>query len=95
MLDFLAAIAFWLATLNGFVLLRHGLAARNRARRLGAHVLAAVCGGLSLEALLFLLLATPADEGAALAALLLARTALLLSSGALAVLLLRGLRSRR
>jgi hypothetical protein len=87
-----AAGAFLLAGLNALLVARLASRARTHSRRVGAWALAGLCGALQLEALLFLALAWPArPEGAlAVVAMLLMRTAMLLSSAFLSLLLLRG-----
>lgn len=90
-----AGTGFLLASWSCKHLLVHVRAARTAARRLGAAALALVCASLSLEALAFL--ASPALEGAPAAreaSAFLVRSALLLASGAISVLLLRNGRSR-
>jgi hypothetical protein len=91
-----AAVAFWLSALNALLLGRTASQSRGRARRAAAVVLACVCGGQALEALLFLWLGeTSGTGGWPQAALLLVRTALLVSTGLISLLLVRGLSMHR
>ena len=87
--------SFLAAGLNAIWLTQLVFAAPTRARRVGALALAVVCGGMALEALLFLALADTPAHGVALAATLLVRTTLLVSAGLIAALVLRNGPSRR
>jgi hypothetical protein len=90
-----AAAAFWLSALNVTLLGRVVSEAEGRARRAAAVTLACVCGGQAMEALLFLWLGdtSPADGWSA-AALLIVRTALVVSTALISLLLVRGLSPR-
>ena len=92
-----AAAAFWLSGLNVTLLGRVAASARGRPRRAAALVLACVCGGQAMEALLFLWLggATSATGAWPAAALLVVRTALVVSSALISLLLARALWQRR
>jgi hypothetical protein len=85
------AAAFWLSALNVALLSRVIGSERARARRTAAFVLACVCGGQALEAVLFLWQgeASSTEGGLSGAALLLVRTALLASTALVSALLLR------
>jgi hypothetical protein len=87
-----AATAFWLSALNLALLVRVLSGEARRARRVAALVLGGVCAGQAMEALAFLWLGGPssAEDGWSAGALLLVRTALLLSTASTSVLLLRG-----
>jgi hypothetical protein len=90
-----SALAFWLASLNVLLLTKVAREARGRARRAGATVLACVCAGQAMEALLFLWLGDTAGQGWPGVALLMVRTALMASMGLISLLLARGLTLRR
>jgi hypothetical protein len=91
-----AATAFWLSALNVALLLRVVSAARGPARRAAAIVLAWACAGQAMEALLFLWLGDVSVSGAWPAmALLAVRTALVVSTALIALLLVRASRQGR
>jgi apolipoprotein N-acyltransferase len=90
-----AAAAFWLSVLNVAFLGRVISAARGVARRAGAVVLACVCAGQGMEALLFLWLGDTSPNGWQAVALLMVRTVLLVSMGLISLLLLRARSLRR
>ncbi len=91
-----AAAAFWLSALNVALLSRVLSTTHGQARRAAAVVLASVCLGQAMEALLFLWVGDTSVRGAWPAlALLVVRTALVLSTGLIALLLVRSLRGRR
>ena len=92
-----AAAAFWLSALNVALLGRVISAARERPRRVAAFVLGCVCAGQAMEALLFLWLggATAATGEWPAAALLVVRTALVVSTALISLLLVRGHARRR
>ncbi|HLF72335.1 MAG TPA: hypothetical protein VI759_09315 [Dehalococcoidia bacterium] len=85
-----AAAGFVLAALCCLYLIQIALEASTAARKVGAMALAVVCGGLALEALLYLSQA-PAVGGSFTrsAAVLFVRSALLLSAGLIGALLWR------
>jgi hypothetical protein len=87
-----AAAAFWLSGLNVLLLGRAIAMSRGRARRAAALVLACVCAGQAMEAQLFLWLSDSSGAGGwPAAALQHVRTALLVSTGLISLLLVRGL----
>ena len=90
-----AAASFLTAGMNGIWLIHLAMSARTRAGRVAASVLALVCAGLALEALLFVAMAPRPASSAALMATLLVRTVLLASMTAIAALLLRSAWARR
>ena len=91
-----AGAAFWLSTLNVMLLALAASEAGSRARRAAAIVLACVCGGQALEALVFLWQGeTSTRDGWSAAALLVVRTALMASTASISLLLVRGLWPRR
>ncbi len=87
--------SFLASGLNGIWLAQLAMAARTRARRVGASALAIVCGGMALEALLYLALAQPPRNDVALAATLFVRTTLLVSAGLIGALVWRNGSARR
>jgi hypothetical protein len=88
--------AFWLSILNVLVLARMVAPAKRSARRVAALVLAFVCAGQAMEALLFLSQGEASPASAALTlALLVVRSALVVSAALVSLLLLRGLWLRR
>ncbi len=90
-----AAAAFWLSVLNVALLVRVISRTRGQARRAAAVVLACVCGGQAMEALLFLWQGDTAPHGWSAVALVLVRTALMVSTASISLLLLRALSWRR
>jgi hypothetical protein len=84
-------LTFVLSGLNTASLAGVAVRARTRARRVGAMALTFLCAGLAFESVVFLAVATSGQWASAWAAafVLLARTALLLSSGFLTALILR------
>ena len=91
-----AATAFWLSCLNVLLLGSVVAGSLGGARRAAASVLACVCAGQAMEALLFLWLGEASGTGGwPAAALLLVRTALLVSTGLISLLLARGLSQHR
>lgn len=95
MLSLAAGVDFVLAALSCFWLCGFAQRARTRARQVGAGVLAFVCGGLALEAVLFLVLAAPASSWPLLVATAVVRSVLLCAAGLIALLLWRNGRARR
>ena len=86
-----AAMAFSLSGVNVALLLRALAATRGAARRAAVVVLACVCGAQALEALLFLWQGEASGAGWSAAAVLLVRTALLVSTALISLLLTRAL----
>jgi hypothetical protein len=95
LLSVAAGVDFILASLSCVWLTGYAQQARTRARRLGAGVLALVSVSLALEAALFLSQAPAASSWTRMAATALVRGVLLGATTLVAVLVWRGLGSRR
>jgi hypothetical protein len=86
-----AGLTFVLSGLNTASLAGVAVRARTKARRIGAMALTFLSGGLALESVVFVAVAMPGQWGSVWASgfVLLARTALLLSTAFLTALILR------